>query len=109
MTMLAETNVTYTINDRTRIGKKYFTEFTMAFGDGALTYPTGGVPITPSKIGFRRNIDALKVIESNGNTLLYEWDKSANKLRIFSEARVEHTADSTAIAACSLEIYAIGW
>ena len=109
MADIAATNVTYTINERTRIGRKYFVEATVAFGDGALHYLSGGVPLTNSKLGFRRGMDAFVVMESGGNALLYEWDKSANTIRIFTEGRVEQTAGSTDIAATSLEVYAVGW
>ena len=102
-------NVTYTINERQRIGKKYFVEATIAFGNGVLTYPTGGVPLTTGSLGFRRGIDALMILESNSDALLYEWDKSANTISIYTEARVEQTGGATATAATSLEVYAVGW
>ncbi len=108
MTMIAAANITWTINDRVRIGRRYFVQATMAFGDASLTYTTGGIPVSNDKLGFRRSIDALMIVEGTKNTLTYQWDQSANKIRILT-AGTEHTADTTAVAITSLEVYAVGW
>ncbi len=109
MADVANTDVTYTIVHRDRIGRKYFVEATLTYGDGVLTYPSGGIPLINASLGFRRGIEMLTVLESGGNVLLYEWDRSANTIRIFTEARVEQTGGATAVAATTLEVYAIGW
>jgi hypothetical protein len=108
MTMIAATNITWTINSRVRIGKRYFVEATMAFGNASLTYTTGGIPVSVTALGFRRSIDGLMVVEGTKNNLTYQWDQSANTIRILT-AGTEHTADSTAVATTSLEVYAVGW
>jgi hypothetical protein len=108
MTMIAAANVTYTINDRVRIGNRYFVQATMAFGNASLTYTTGGIPITSAKLGFRRSINALMVVEGSKDNLTYQWDQSANTIRILT-AGTEHTADTTAVAVTSLEVYVVGW
>jgi len=112
--------VTYTIRDRVRIQKKYLIHAALSFGgtDNDL-YPSGGVTVTTSKMGFYRNIDSLVVLESSGTGLLFEWDRSENKIRIFyptqetgssaNRAGAEFTANSTAIPTCALEVKAIGW
>ena len=114
------TDVTYTIRDRVRIGRKYFTHAQITFGgtDNDL-YPTGGVAITTGSLGFRRNIDSLVILESNGDGLLYEWDRSAGTIRIFfptqetgataNRAGVEYTANSTVLGTTALEVKAVGW
>jgi len=109
MGQIASTDVTYTINQRVRIGKRYFVEATLVYGDGSLTYATGGVTLLPAQLGFRRGIETFVVIESDGNALLYEFDISAVKLRIFTEQRVEQTAGATTIAATTLRVWAMGW
>jgi len=108
MTMIASTDLTYTINSKVRIKNRYFVQATVAFGNAALTYTTGGIPITNASLGFRRSIDALMVVEGTKNTLTYQWDQSANTIRILTTG-TEHTADTTAVAATSLEVYAVGW
>ena len=117
---VAASEVTYTLRDRCRIGRKYIAHYALVFGgtDNDL-YTTGGVPLINEKMGFRRSIDSLSILESNGSGLLYEWDKSANTIRIFfptqetgsaaNRAGVEYTANSTVIGTTALEIKAIGW
>lgn len=109
MADIVATDVTYTINQRVRAGRRFFVEATLTYGDGAMTYKTGGVPLTAASLGFRRGIETLVVVESNANALLYEFDISAVTLRIFTEARVEQTGGSTAIAATTLRVWAMGW
>ena len=109
MADIAATDVTYTINKKQRIGKKHFVQATLTFGDGVLTYKTGGIPLTTASFGLYRDIDDLHVTESNANALLYEYDKSANTLRVFTEARVEQTGGATAVAATTLEVAVWGW
>ena len=109
MADVAAGDVTYTINSRIRIGKRYFVEATIAFAGDGDTYPTGGVPLTNASLGFRRSIDALMIMESNSDALLYEWDRSANTICIYTEGRVESTGGATAVAAASLEVFAVGW
>ena len=72
------------------------------FGSAYDKYPDGGVPLTSGKMGMA-NVDGLVILESNGNTSLYEWDSSDNKIRIFTEARVEGTKNITDVAATALE------
>ena len=113
-------DVTYTIRDRIRLRRKYLVHAQIAFGgtDNDL-YPTGGVALTTASLGFRRGIDSLVIIESNGDGLLYEWDRSANTIRIFyptretgsaaSRSGAEFTANSTALGTTALEVKALGW
>jgi len=119
MADITSANVTYTINSKDHIGRKRLHEVTIAFGNGALTYPTGGVPLTVAGVGFQKGLDALTILESNGKALLYEWDRSANTIRIFfptqetnssaNRAGSELAGGSDAPAATSLECSVIGW
>ena len=119
MANIASTDVTYAYNTVNNIGRSKMIELTISFGDGALWYPSGGIPLTISKLGFKRNVESLTILESNGQALLFEWDRSANTIRIFYptqetgsagyRAGVEFTAGVTAPAATVLECLAIGW
>ncbi len=117
---IAATEVTYTVRDRVRIGRKFLVHAAMAFGGTANDlYPTGGVAVTKESLGFRSLINSLVILESNGDVLLYEWDRDANTIRIFyptqetgsaaNRAGAEFTANSTALGTTALEIKAIGW
>jgi len=119
MADIAAANVTVTINKRWIQSRRKYVQATVAFGNGALTYPTGGVPLTLSKFGFKRFMDALLIMESNSDVLLYDFDRSAVTIGIYyptqqtgatgNRAGVEFTGGSTAPAATSLEVLAIGW
>ncbi len=121
MADIAAGNVTYTINDREIIGTQHLIHVQIAFGNGALTYPSGGVPLTNTSMGIIRNINSLVITESNATALMYEWDKSANTIRIFyptreyafgsagTRAGVELTAASSAPPATVLQCVVMGW
>lgn len=121
MTMIAAGNVTYTSNKSRILGRHRMNSVKIVFGDGSLTYSTGGIPLTLAGLGMVRDIDHVIIMESNGDGLLYEWDKSANKIRILyptqvlgtsgtSNAGLEFTANSTVVATTTtLEVTAIGW
>ena len=118
MADIGATNVTYTIRDTQKWGKKKLILASLAFGNGVLTYPSGGVPLTTTKFGVE-NVNSVQVLESNGKALIYEWDRSANTLRIINptqesnantnKAGVEYVAASTAPAATALEVEVIGY
>jgi len=119
MADIAAANVTTTILRRSDNGNGSTVEAQVAFGDGALTYPTGGIPLAKSVFGFSRKIGSCTVIESNGDALLYEYDISAGTLRAFfptqqtggagNRAGVEFTGGSTAPASTTLQVVAVGY
>src|SRR3972149_5325313 len=84
MPAIAAANVTYTITSRERIGRLKTIECSIAFGDAALTYPAGGVPLTLASLGLARNIKHINISDSsNGDGFVYKWDKTNNKIRIY--------------------------
>ncbi len=118
MPNIGATNVTYTIRDRTKIGKRQLIYAQVAFGDGILTYPSGGVPLTTTKFEVN-NLNSVEIIESDGKALKYEWDRDANTIRIINPtqeanstqnvAGVEYVAATTVPAATTLEVEVIGY
>ena len=104
-----EGDVTYTMHERIRLGKKHFVFTTIAFGANSnQSYPPGGIPVSETGLGLNGTLDALIFLESNADVYLYEWKRSTNKIRIFSQARVELT-DYTVLTSTSLEVLGIGW
>lgn len=67
----------------------------IAFGDGALTYPSLGVPIPAfSKWGMRREIEYLILIDSNdGSGYIWKYDYENKKLRAWQAAAQTHAHD----------------
>lgn len=105
MADIGASNVTYTIVERKK-GEDSFQRVIadLAFGNGALTYPAGGVPLTKAKLGCPNHIAELHFIEGEaGNGYVYKYDASAATIRIYQSAAVAahthtgpahtHTAD----------------
>lgn len=116
MPNIGATNVTYTIGERKKIGRKYFVFAQVSFGNAVLTYPSGGIPLTTAKFEVT-DLDSVEIIESNGKALKYEWDRSANTIRIFNpttetsggnQAGTEYVASTTAPATTVLQVEAWG-
>ena len=118
---LASSDVTYTINNREQAdGGLIRNQVTIAFGDGALTYPSGGVPLDANKMGLPvGEIRSLKIVERNlaADGFDIDYDKSANKLLMY-KYDYDAVADGGAItlvattdtpAATSLEVEVIGY
>lgn len=119
MADLASTDVTITVEERTIVKKKRRNRVKIVFGDGALTYPSGGVPMPAfGSFGFVRNLDFLILIDSSAATgTVWKYDKANAKLRGFEgdyaqagdEELVELDAASDAPAAQTLYAEAVGW
>lgn len=121
MADLAASDVTYTLQTgRSELtgGSKQKHVYSIAFGDGTDTYPSGGVPLTKAKLGLPTIIEALNFVEDNaGDGYIYKFDESAEKIRIYT-ADYDATADgplielsggSSAVAATTLIIEVTGW
>lgn len=82
MTAIAASDVTVTINrkeDRNGMKRNYCT---VAVGDGALTYPSAGIPLAKGKLGMARSIDNVSFAESNTLDYVTEYDLSAETIRL---------------------------
>lgn len=82
MADITAADVTYTIDSRRYVpGLGYSTVVKMAFGDGLLTIPAAGVPLTKEKMGCPNVIKSFKLIESEATGgLVWAYDMSTNKL-----------------------------
>lgn len=119
MADLTASDVTVTVVDRWRVGKKMYSKVTIAYGDGALTYPTGGVPMPGSaSFGLPYSMDSLLLENDSVGAILYGWDRTANTILTYfptqqtagagDRAGVEYTGGTTAPAATTLTAIAIG-
>lgn len=88
MADLAAADVTITIEQRNIEGMKKRNRVKITFGDGALTYPTGGVPLPAAgKFGMYRNLDYLILFDpDDGQGIMWKYDKENNKLRAYIPA-----------------------
>lgn len=117
MAAFASTDVTVVVVERWWEGIKLHSRGTIAFGDGALTYATGGVALPAiAKFGMRRGIDVLDIVGLNGLTTDYvtRYDKTNHKLQLFQDntnyagGTLRETPTSETPAARTYQFYAIG-
>jgi hypothetical protein len=120
MAALTAANVTVTVRERRIMPglKKRRLALTLAFGDGALTYPAGGVPMPAfGALGFQRFLDTIDITDAgSANGYLYKYDEANNKLRIYqgdntnaaAAPNIEVTTSHTP-AATSIRAIAWGW
>ena len=64
MANLAATDITVTLLNQRRVSGRVHNRVKLAFGDAALTYPAGGVPITKGKLGCPNIIESMTSSES---------------------------------------------
>ena len=85
MADIAAANVTVTVEDQNIVLGKRRNRVKIVFGDGALTYPSGGVPMPGfASFGMVRNLDYLTVFDDDdASGLLFKYDRENNKLRIY--------------------------
>lgn len=92
MANIASTDVTYTITvkDKTQRGHKK-NIVTLAFGDGALTYPAGGIPLLGANMGCPVTIESLVVFDKGTSGYHFTFDRTNTKLVVMQTA--SHTHD----------------
>lgn len=101
MTALASSDVTVSAPNREQnIGRgaldKVMSMASITFGDSALTYPTGGVPL-PSigQFGFNRQIDIGIAEPPPGDGYVYKYDRANHTLKIFTMGVVTGSTAAT--------------
>lgn len=84
MADIASTDVTYTLLEEGIVDSRRRNLVQAAFGDGALTYPTGGVPLDKAKMGVAVHIENLSFMDAgNANGFVYKYDRENEKVRIY--------------------------
>ena len=83
MADISASDVTTTVLNRRRLAdEKKMNQCRLVFGDGALTYPTGGIPIEIGDLGFSTVIESLKVVDEGGSAYSFKYDQSTKKLLV---------------------------
>jgi hypothetical protein len=122
MADIAASDVTITVQKRLKAGKRRRNRCKIAFGNGALTYPAGGVPLPAARsFGLNANVLEYLVITDgdDGTGLIWKYDQENKKLRVYYQeptnatagrvALLEGSGGATAIPATALYVEAIGW
>jgi hypothetical protein len=89
MTALASTDVTVTVSVRNRDimpgAPKLAQIASIVFGNGSLTYPTGGIPLPAMGVfGFKKLIE-FGAIEQPVNGFFYKFDRTNHKMLIYAQ------------------------
>lgn len=118
MAAIASSNVTYSVV-KSKIGEGGYKEqiLSIAFGNGALTYPAGGIPLLKGKMGLPTDVQEFGLIDpASANGFVYKYDKTNNKLRIYqgdndnvADAPLIELTGAAAPAAATLVVKAVGW
>lgn len=93
---------------------------TVAFGNGTLTYPSGGIPLTKASFGCPNVIKSVDLFSpASANGFVYKYDMANNKIRIYQTAAVVDTDPAAALvelvattdapAAATLYCEVVGW
>lgn len=91
---LVSTNVTLTRLVKHRVGLLKQRIHQVAFGNGALLYPSGGVPLPALSYFELDHVDFFDLWAETIDGLTYKYDKTNHKVRIFQSASVPaHTHD----------------
>ncbi len=97
MADIAVTDITATKVGKTEIGKTVKTHvMDLAFGDGALTYPTGGVPLSVAKLGLAREVHSVQIAGAPDG-FVYKWDQVNNKIQIYTQGVLVGAAGAVAM------------
>lgn len=85
MTDIVATDVVYTVLEENILDNGNLSVVVeIKFGNGTLTYPTGGIPLTRGKMGLPRHIKSLLLIDpESSDGLVYKFDLDNEKLRIY--------------------------
>jgi hypothetical protein len=91
MTDLAATDVTVTVLKQ-RIGEHGYRAHRckLEFGDGALTYPANGIPITKADFGMPNEIQSMIFYDQGTSGYKFSYDQSAEKIIVHQAPAQSH-------------------
>lgn len=92
MADIAAADVTYTmLKHRTLGNSRKHNLVRLAFGNGSLTYPANGIPISKGKLGCPTTIESMVVVDQGASGYKFQYDQSAEKLIIMQAPAQTHT------------------
>ena len=94
MANIAATDITVTlVNQRIGESGRKVNNVKLVFGDGALTYAAGGVPISKGNLGCPNVIESLTVYDSGTSGYKWSYDRANEKLVAIQSPVRTHTHD----------------
>lgn len=98
MADLAAGDLTYTIlNSRRLADSRVSVRARIAFGNGALTVPAGGIPISKGKLACPNVIESMVIVDQGTSGYKYQYDQSEEKLVVMQSPARTHTHDLSLI------------
>ena len=87
MADIAAGDVTYTLVKARTLGDSRKSNLVrLAFGNGTLTYPVGGIPITKGKLGCPVTVESIKIVDDGTSVYRFIYDQSAEKLIVYKQS-----------------------
>lgn len=87
-------DVTYTVlNQRKLSDSRNMNRIRLAFGDGALTVPANGIPLSKGKMGCPTVVESLLVVDQGTSGYIFQYDQSAEKLVVMQAPAQTHAHD----------------
>jgi hypothetical protein len=96
MADIAAGDVTYTILNTRKINgspSRKLNRMRLAFGNGTLTYPAGGIPLSIGKLGCPAVVESLVIVDKGTSGYEFMYDQSAKKLVVFQAPAQTHDHD----------------
>lgn len=93
MANIAATDIVTTLVTKRHVEGRTHNRCKMVFGDGALTYPAGGIPITIGDLGCPTIIESMKIVDKGTSGYSFSYDQSASKIVMTQAPAQTHTHD----------------
>jgi hypothetical protein len=116
---IASANVTYALTkQRKEDSSMKVINLSAQFGDGSLTYPSGGIPLDSGKMGCPNQILSLNIVNPvAADGYVYKYDLANNKIRIYQGDNnnaadaplIELVAATATPASSTLFLEVTGW
>jgi hypothetical protein len=65
----------------------------LAFGDGILEYPAGGIPLTKGKMGCPTYVESMVIVDKGTSGYSFMYDQSTGKLVVWQAPAQTHDHD----------------
>lgn len=109
MANIAASDVTVTLLEQRKSADRVLNNVKLAFGDGALTYAAGGVPITKAKLGCPNIIESLTIYDNGISIYAWSYDAVNEKLTAIENDGTPAQPTGVAIVAQVLKCEVMGW
>jgi hypothetical protein len=104
MADIAASNVTHlVVKQRTLADSRKLNLVRLSFGNGALTYPAGGIPLSKGKMGLPVIVESMIIVDKGTSGYNFMYDQSAEKLVMIQAPAQTHTHDIKVIASITAD------